>query len=382
LSPLFEYSEVALTVVLVFGATGALFLGMLALVENDIKRIIAYSTMSQLGYMMAANGVSSFSAGIFHLMTHACFKALLFLAAGSVIVALHHQQDIRKMGGLRKYLPITYITFLVGALALAAIPPFAGFYSKDAIIEVVKQANIPGASYAYYCLLIGAFVTSLYIFRLFFLAFHGEERMESHGHDKVHGKHQEIEEPEYCILLPLVLLAIPSVFLGFAMASPMLYSTQFSLLGNSIYVAPEFDFMTPLLAHYNGPAHMAFTAFMHPPFWFSIAGILTAWLCYIKYPHWPRFVKKYSEVFYCVLRNKYGFDAFNDFFFVRGVRGLSQVFYNIGDVKVIDNFLVNGIGRVISRVSVWTRKLQSGYLYHYVFVMVLGLFAFLTWVLL
>lgn len=380
LSPLFEFSEVALSVVLIFGATGALFLGMLALVENDIKRVIAYSTMSQLGYMMAANGASAFSASIFHLMTHACFKALLFLAAGSVIVALHHQQDIRKMGGLRKYLPITYITFLVGALALAALPPFAGFYSKDAIIEVVKQANIPGASYAYWCLLIGAFVTSLYTFRVFFMTFHGEERMESHGHHQ--GEQEEIQESEYFILLPLVLLAIPSIFLGFAMATPMLYSVQFSLLGESIYVAPEFDFMTPLLAHYDGPAHMALTAFMHAPFWLSISGIFVAWLCYIKYPHWPASVKKYSEIFYCILRSKYGFDTFNDFFFVRGVRGLSQIFYNIGDVKILDSFMVNGIGRVVSRASVWARKLQSGYLYHYVFVMVLGLFAFLTWVLL
>ncbi|MDF3055017.1 MAG: nuoL [Gammaproteobacteria bacterium] len=381
LSPLFEFSEVALSVVLVFGATGALFLGMLALVENDIKRVIAYSTMSQLGYMMAANGVSAFSAAIFHLMTHACFKALLFLAAGSVIVALHHQQDMRKMGGLRKYLPITYITFLIGALALAALPPFAGFYSKDAIIEVVKQANTPGATYAYYCLLIGAFVTSLYIFRAFFMTFHGEERMVDDQNEHKHG-HGEIHESEYFILLPLVLLAIPSIFLGFMMVTPMLYSGQFSLLGSSIYVAPEFDFMTALVTHYDGPAYMALTAFMHPPFWLSVLGILMAWCFYVKYPYWATYTRKYMEIFYCVLKNKYGFDAFNDFFFVRGVRGISQFFYRIGDVKIIDDCMVNGTGRAISHMSAWVRKLQSGYLYHYVFVMILGLFAFLAWVLL
>jgi NADH-quinone oxidoreductase subunit L len=382
LSPLFEFSQVALSVVLVFGATGALFLGLLALVENDIKRVIAYSTMSQLGYMMAANGVSAFSAGIFHLMTHACFKALLFLAAGSVIMALHHQQDMRKMGGLRKYLPITYMTFLIGALALAALPPFAGFYSKDAIIEVVKHANMPGATYAYYCLLIGAFVTALYIFRAFFMTFHGNERMEHHSdhheHDHDHG---EIQEPGYPVLMPLVLLAIPSIFLGLVMVTPMLYSTQFSLLGNSIYVAPEFDYMAQLIPDYNGPIHMALTAFIHAPFWYSIAGILVAWLCYIKYPNWPAVAKKRAEFLYSILKNRYGFDAFNDLVFIRGTRGLSEFFYKVGDVKVIDNFLVNGAGRGVSRISVWMRKLQSGYLYHYVFVMVLGLFAFLAWVL-
>lgn len=377
LSPLYEFSEVALSTVLVFGATGALFLGMLAVVENDIKRVIAYSTMSQLGYMMAANGASAFSAGIFHLMTHACFKALLFLAAGSVIIALHHRQDMRTMGGLRKHLPVTYMTFLIGALALAALPPFSGFYSKDAIIEVVKHASIPGATYAYYCLLIGAFVTSLYIFRALFMTFHGEERMEaSHGHE-----HEDIQEPEYSVLLPLILLAIPSIFLGLIMVTPMLYSTQFAILGNSIYVAPEFNFMSEIASEYDGPVYMAFTAFMHAPFWFSIAGIFTAWLFYVKHPEWPAVARARANIVYQILKNKYGFDTFNDWFFVRGTRRLSQFFYSVGDVKIIDGFLVNGSGRGISRISGWMRKLQSGYLYHYAFVMVLGLFAFLVWLL-
>lgn len=376
LSPLFEFSEIALSVVLVFGATGALFLGMLALVENDIKRVIAYSTMSQLGYMMAANGVSAFSAGIFHLMTHACFKALLFLAAGSVIIALHHQQDMRKMGGLSKYLPVTHVTFLIGALALAALPPFSGFYSKDAVIEVVKQANIPGAGYAYWCLLIGAFVTALYIFRAFFMTFHGQERME---HDDHHHAAGIIQEPEYAMLLPLVLLAIPSIFLGFLLVTPMLYGAD-PLLGSSIYVAAEFDFMTELVTHYEGPAHMALTAFMHAPFWFSVLGILVAWLAYIKYPHWPLHVKARFGAVYYILKNKYGFDAFNNLVFVRGARAISQFFYNIGDVKIIDGFIVNGMGRTVIRMSAWMRKLQSGYLYHYAFMMVLGLFIFLLWV--
>lgn len=374
LYPLFDLSQVSMSVVLIFGSTGALFLGMLALVENDIKRVIAYSTMSQLGYMMAANGVSANCAAIFHLVAHASFKALLFLAAGSVIVALHHQQDMRKMGGLRHHLPVTYMTFLIGALALVALPPFAGFYSKDAIIEVVQHSTIPGSTYAYYCLLIGAFVTSLYIFRALFMTFHGQESKEAH-------RHAEIHEPEYAILLPLILLAIPSIFLGFILINPLLYSEQFALFDNSIYIKPAIDFMAHVTPQYDGPVYMALTAFMHAPFWMSIAGIFTAWICYIKFPNLPTLAKERAHGLYEVLKNKYGFDTFNNWFFVQGVRKLSQFFFNVGDTKIIDGFLVNGSGREISRISAWMRKMQSGYLYHYVFVMVLGLFVFLVWLL-
>ncbi len=244
LSPLYELSQTALTLVLVIGSTGALFLGLLAFVENDIKRVIAYSTMSQLGYMMAANGASAFSAGIFHLATHACFKALLFLAAGSVIIAMHHEQDIRKMGNLKKYLPITYVTFLIGSLALAAIPPFAGFYSKDAIIEAVHLSTIPGASYAYVCLILGSFATAYYTFRVFFLAFHTNERIDKHTAEHLH-------EPSWTMTVPLILLAIPSVILGGLLVNKMLFSAT-PLLAQSIHVAPQYDVLGELGKDFHG----------------------------------------------------------------------------------------------------------------------------------
>lgn len=376
LSPLFEFSQVALSVVLVVGATGALFLGMVALVQNDIKKVIAYSTLSQLGYMMAANGVSAFSASIFHLMTHASFKALLFLAAGSVIIAMHHEQDMQKMGGLRKHMPITYFTFLIGALALAAIPPFSGFYSKDAIIEVVNAATIPGAEYAYICLLLGAFVTSLYIFRAFFLTFHTQPRFDAHTAEHVH-------ESSAVVTIPLIILAIPSVFLGVVMAYPMLYSISSPWLGNSIFVLPIYDFFNDIRLHYqNTDATLALTleAFRHLPFCFSIAGIFVAWICYIKLPNLPSWFMQRFIWLYKLLVNKYGFDAFNDKALVRGSRTMSDFFFHVMDVKVIDHLLVDGSGRGISRLSRWMRRLQSGYIYHYALAMILGLFAFLVWI--
>lgn len=371
LSPMFELSQVALSMVLVIGATGALFLGILGLVQHDIKRVIAYSTMSQLGYMMAANGVSAFSASIFHLITHASFKALLFLAAGSVIVALHHEQDMRKMGGLRKYLPITYMTFLIGALALAAIPPFSGFYSKDSILEAVQQSHIPGAGYAYVCLLIGAFVTALYIFRAFFMTFHGTERLEPKWKD-------HIQESPMVIIMPLVLLAIPSMLLGILLIRPMIYH-PFPLLGHSIYVLPEYNYLFKSVGHYEGALYYALNSFKHLPLWFAISGIFVAWISYVKLPGLPRIMAKRLHWLYQILINKYGFDIFNHWFFVRGGKKLSQFFYTVTDTQLIDQLLVNGSGREISRFSVWIRKLQSGYLYHYAFVMVLGLFIFLIW---
>lgn len=371
LSPLFELSSIALSVVLVVGATGALFLGMLALVQNDIKRVIAYSTMSQLGYMMAANGVSAFSASIFHLITHACFKALLFLAAGSVIMALHHEQDMRKMGNLKKYMPITYMTFLIGALALAAIPPFSGFYSKEAIIDVVHQADISGAQYAYLCLLFGTFVTALYIFRAFFMVFHGKLRLDSKLQSHIH-------ESSSVITIPLILLTIPSMLLGALLVQPMLYNTL-PMLGKSVLVLPEYDFLFVVASHNEGPFYSVLTAFAHLPLWFSLAGIYIAWICYVKVPKLPTLLAIQGRGLYSILVKKYGFDAFNEWFFVKGAKKLSQFFFQVTDVKLIDHLLVDGSGQGISRISMWMRKLQSGYLYHYVFVMVLGLLLFLVW---
>lgn len=371
LSPLFELSEVALNVVLIVGATGALFLGVLALVQTDIKRVIAYSTMSQLGYMMAANGVSAFSAGIFHLMTHASFKALLFLAAGSVLIALHHEQDMRKMGGLRKYMPITYMMFLIGALALAAVPPFAGFYSKDAIIEAVKVANLPAAHYAYICLLLGAFVTALYIFRAFFMTFHGEERLSPH-------LQEHVQESSLVVIVPLIVLAIPSMLLGVLMADPMLYSS-FPLLGDSVYVLPQYNFFNEVVLHYHGALNAALTAVFHWPFWLSLAGIVVAWIAYVQFPKLPHWCAQQLHFLYWVLINKYGFDALNEWFFVRGGRKLSSFFFNVADVKLIDGLFVDGSGREIMRISALLRRLQSGYLYHYALAMVLGLVVFLIW---
>ncbi len=367
LSPLYELSTVSLSLVLVIGAIGALFLGIVALVQTDIKRVIAYSTMSQLGYMMAANGVSAFSAGIFHLVTHAAFKALLFLAAGSVIIALHHEQDMRKMGGLRRHLPITYMMFLIGALALAAIPPFAGFYSKDAIIDAVHMAHIPGATFAYYCLLLGAFVTALYIFRAFFLTFHGSERMKPSPQHPIH-------EPQSVVIIPLILLAIPSMLLGILLVAPMLYNTN-SLLGNTVYTAQQHVFFSD----YHGLFATTIQAFSHFSLWFSLLGVLVAWLCYIQFPKLPEVLKQRWHWLYFILVHKYGFDALYQLVFVRGVRRLSYFFFEFGDVKFIDGVLVDGSGREISRLSAVLRRLQSGYIYHYALAMLLGLVVFLIW---
>jgi len=366
LSPLFELSQVALSMVLVIGATTALFLGIVGVVQNDIKRVIAYSTISQLGYMMAANGASAFSAGIFHLFTHACFKALLFLSAGSVIIAMQHEQDLRKMGGLVKYMPITYVAFLIGGLALSAVPPFAGFYSKDAIIAAVGRSTIPGASYAYWCLVLGAFVTALYTFRAFFLAFHAKERMDENTRS-------QLKESPLVVTIPLICLAIPSVFLGMMLAGPMLYH-QPGMLGSSIHVVAKYNVLGQMASAYQGAWHEFITAFMHLPFWFSIGGIAVAWLFYVKYPSWANVVVLRFSLIHNMLVHKYGFDAFNDWVFVRGVRRLCNFCFYVADLKVIDDMLVNGSGRMVTRLSGWIRVIQTGYLYHYVLALTLGLF--------
>ncbi|HEV2613794.1 MAG TPA: NADH-quinone oxidoreductase subunit L [Gammaproteobacteria bacterium] len=360
MSPLYEYSTTALSTVLIIGATGALFTGILALVQNDIKRVVAYSTLSQLGYMVAALGASAYSVAIFHLITHAFFKALLFLAAGSVIIAMHHEQDMRHMGGLRKYMPVTYICFLIGALALCAIPPFAGFFSKDLIIDAVEQAKVVGSHYAYYCVLIGAFVTPLYTFRALFLTFHGKERFseETRGH---------IHESPWIVLFPLILLAIPSVIAGAYLITPLVFNNGF---GSSIFILPDhaLELVMPSLYSLS--------------LLFAVGGIIVAWIFYIIFPTWPAKLSETFSLLYRVLILKYGFDWFNEHIIVPGVRFLATTFYKVGDEKIVDDTLVNGSGRLMTKLSHVARKLQSGYLYHYAFLMLAGLLILLYWILL
>ncbi len=373
-SPLFEYSTTALSVVIVLGATTCLFMGILAVFHHDIKRVIAYSTLSQLGYMAVALGASAYDASIFHLVTHAFFKALLFLAAGSVIIALHHEQDMRKMGGLARYMPITYLTFAAGALALAAIPPFSGFYSKDMIIEATHLSTIPGAKYAYYCVLAGAFLTPLYIFRAFFLTFHGESRMDAEM--KAH-----VKESPWVVLVPLIALAVPSICAGGILIGPMLFATP-HLLGSSIFVLPQHNVLAELAHHYEGAGKMALCAGRSPTLWLALAGIVTAWFFNLGYPRFAEALKKRFAGVYWVITRKYGFDDFNQIVIAEGSRKLGDFFYQITDLKFIDGIFVNGSGRVIRWFARVARNVQTGYVYHYGFAMVLGLVVFLGWVLL
>ncbi|HAU1413071.1 TPA: NADH-quinone oxidoreductase subunit L [Legionella pneumophila] len=374
ISPLIELSTAALSTVLVIGATGALFTGILALVMNDIKRVVAYSTLSQLGYMMVAMGASAYSAGMFHLLTHACFKALLFLGAGSVIIGMHHEQDMRKMGGLWNKMPITYVTYVIGSLALCAFPPFAGFYSKDTIIEAAQLSQIPGSSYAYFCVTAGAMVTALYTFRSLFMTFHGKPRMDEHTLSHLH-------ESPWVVWLPLVLLAIPSIILGYVLYMPILFDTP-SLLGSSIFVLPEHNLLAELAHEVSSPFASAVHAIYSLPFWITVLGAVIAWICYIAVPSIPGYLARYFSIVYSILLNKYGFDRFNELFFVKGARGLGIAFYKIGDQKLIDGAVVNGSGRLVRWFSGKGRKIQSGYIYHYATVMVFGLLAFLCWLIL
>lgn len=362
LSPLYELSASALSFILIIGATTALFTGILGVVQNDIKRVVAYSTLSQLGYMVAAMGASAFTAGIFHLVTHAAFKALLFLSAGSVIIAMHHEQDMRKMGGLRRYLPVTYVCFLIGALALAAIPPFSGFYSKDAIILAVKNSTIDGAGYAYVALLLGAFVTALYIFRAFFMTFHTKEKMDSHTREHLH-------EDTWVVWLPLISLAIPALLIGVIWAKPMLYEVN-GLLGNSVVNTP---------GNYVGVWTMALDALTSLPFWLAIAGIFTAWLAVIQCPSIPGFFTKRFRWVYVVLVKKYGFDDFNQWFFVTGTRQLGHILYKFADLRIIDDGFVGGTAKIVRWCSLVLKRMQTGYLYHYALAMIVGVIAFVLW---
>lgn len=373
ISPLIEFSTTALSVVLIIGATGALFTGILAIVMNDIKRVVAYSTLSQLGYMMVGMGASAYDAGMFHLLTHACFKALLFLAAGSVIIGMHHEQDMRHMGGLWRKMPITYVTFLIGSLALCAVPPFAGFFSKDTIIEAAQLTNIPGGAYAYFCVTIGAFVTALYTFRAFFMTFHGKPRMDEHTWGHVH-------ESPWVVWLPLVLLAIPSIIIGYILYMPMLFNDP-TLLGNSIFVLPEHNVLKELGEEVTSPLNSISHSLGSIVLWISLGGILLAWVAYIAVPTIPAILAHRLSIIYRILRDKFGFDAFYDHVFVNGSKGLGRFFYTVGDQKLIDGLMVNGSAHTVRWFAQKGRSIQSGYLYHYITVMIFGLVAFLFWLL-
>jgi NADH-quinone oxidoreductase subunit L len=368
MSPLFELSETALSVVLVIGAITALFLGLVALVQNDIKRVIAYSTISQLGYMMVANGASAYAAGIFHLTTHAFFKALLFLAAGSVIIALHHEQDMRKMGGLRKYMPWTYWTMVIGALALIGFPGMAGFFSKDSIIEAVHHSELPGSTFAYIAVMSGVFVTAFYTFRMLFMTFHGKPRMDDHT---LH----HVRESPFVVTFPLVMLAIPSVFAGAVLIEPMLFG---NLFGASLAVAPQHNVLAELGGHFEGIGPFIGHGLESLPFFLAVAGIIAAWLFYIRYPHLPAVVSRKARFIYMILVRKYYFDDVNDVVFAGGARKIGRMFWRIGDVTLIDGLAVNGTARVIGWFSSIIRRVQTGYVYHYAFAMILGLFLLIT----
>ncbi|MFZ5557398.1 MAG: NADH-quinone oxidoreductase subunit L [Pseudomonadota bacterium] len=383
MSPLFELSDAALSFILVIGAITAFFMGLIAIVQNDIKRVVAYSTLSQLGYMTVALGASAYSVAIFHLMTHAFFKAVLFLGAGSVIIAMHHEQDMRRMGGLHKYMPITFATVLVGGFANAGIVGFAGFFSKESIIEAVHLSGLPGAGFAYVMVTVGVFVTALYTFRLIFMTFFGEERFrhahhEAHGdggHDG-HGHHAPAEphESPWVVTLPLVLLAIPSVVAGWFIG-PILHGGYFA---ESLAFAPEHDAMARMRELYHGVAAMMLHAVSTLPFWLALAGAGTAWYLYIRRPDLPAVIRDRAGWLYTVLERKYGFDEFNEWFFAGGARKLGGGLWKGGDVALIDGLLVNGSARLVGWFAAVIRHLQSGYIYHYAFAMIIGLFVLLS----
>ncbi|MHB1360689.1 MAG: NADH-quinone oxidoreductase subunit L [Rhodocyclaceae bacterium] len=381
MSPLFELSDTALSFVIVIGAITTLFMALIAIVQTDIKRVVAYSTLSQLGYMTMALGASAYSVAIFHLMTHAFFKAVLFLGAGSVIIAMHHQQDMRKMGGLRKYLPITYATMLIGAIANAGLPPFAGFFSKDSIIMAVQAAQIPGATFAYVCALAAVFVGGLYSFRLIFFTFHGKERFREQAHDThdahhghgQHGVHVPHESPKV-VTVPLILLSIPAIASGWLIGS-FLYGSWF---GDAIYISAAHTGMAQLQAAFTGVFGMLAHGLVTLPFWLALAGAATAWFLYIKRPDLPAVIKRKSGVLATILEEKYGFDKFNEWFFAGGARGLGRGLWKVGDETLIDGVAVNGSARLVGWFSSVVRLIQSGHIYQYAFSMIIGVFVLLT----
>ena len=406
MSPLFELSDTALSFIMVIGAITALFMGFLGIIQNDIKRVIAYSTLSQLGYMTVALGASAYSVAVFHLMTHAFFKALLFLGAGSVIIGMHHNQDIRWMGGVRKYMPITWITFLLGSLALIGTPFFAGFYSKDSIIEVVHESHLWGSGFAYFAVLAGVFITAFYSFRLYFLVFHGKERYDqnpdahhdahaAHAHDahddhathaepvvshNDHGEHDPHAKPHespWVVWLPLVLLAIPSVVIGFLTIEPMLYGGFFK---DAIFFDLEkHEAMKEMAESFHGPMAMALHGFTSTPFWLALAGVVLSWYMYMVNPALPAAIKRACSPIYNLLENKYYLDWFNENVVARGTRALGTGLWKGGDQVLIDGALVNGSWKLVGNVSARVRRMQTGYIYHYAFAMLLGVFVLLTY---
>jgi NADH-quinone oxidoreductase subunit L len=400
MSYLFELSETALSFVIIIGSITALFMGFLGIIQNDIKRVVAYSTLSQLGYMTVALGASAYSVAIFHLMTHAFFKALLFLGAGSVIIGMHHDQDIRNMGGLRKYMPITWLTSLIGSLALIGTPLFAGFYSKDSIIEAVALSHIPGSGFAYFAVMAGVFITAFYSFRMYFLVFHGPERFgkaheapaahagstpdahDDHHKAVVHEEHhglapgQKPHETPWVVTLPLVLLAIPSLIIGFVAIEPMLYGDFFKA---AIFIDAEaHPVMEELAHHFHGALAMAGHSLSTPVFWLALAGVALSWFMYIKRPDIPVALKLRFAWLYAILENKYYFDKFNEVVFAGGARLLGKGLWQGGDVGIIDGIIVGGSVRLVGALSMLTRLFQSGHIYHYAFTMIFGVCALLS----
>jgi len=384
MSPLFELSDAALNFIMVIGSITALFMGFLGIIQNDIKRVVAYSTLSQLGYMTVALGASAYSVAVFHLMTHAFFKALLFLGAGSVIMGMHHNQDIRWMGGVRKYMPITWITSLLGSLALIGTPLFSGFYSKDSIIEAVHLSTLPASGFANFAVLAGVFVTAFYSFRMYFLVFHGPERYDQnpdahhddhHGHDD-HG-HDKPHESPWVVTVPLVLLTIPSVVIGFMTIQPMLYGDFFK---DVIFVdAAKHPAMTQLGELFHGPVAMALHGLSTAPFWLALAGVVTAWYMYLVNPKVPAFFARALRPLIVVMENKYFMDWINENILAKGARGLGLGLWKVGDRAIIDGLVVNGSWKVVGLVSGMVRWFQSGFLYHYALVMILGVFVLMTY---
>jgi NADH-quinone oxidoreductase subunit L len=385
MSPLFELSDTALNLVMVIGAITALFMGFLGLIQNDIKRVVAYSTLSQLGYMTVALGASAYSVAVFHLMTHAFFKALLFLGAGSVIMGMHHNQDIRWMGGVRKYMPITWITSLLGSLALIGTPFFSGFYSKDSIIEAVAESTLPAAGFAHFAVLAGVFVTAFYSFRMYFLVFHGAERYDQnpdahhddhHGHDDGRHDHTPHESP-WVVTVPLLLLAIPSVVIGYFTIDAMLFGDFFK---DAIFVNEDQHEAMHELGHaYHGAIAMAMHAFSSAPFWLAFAGVVSSYYMYMINPAVPAAIKRVCMPIYTLFENKYYMDWINENILARGARALGTGLWKGADQSVIDGGIVNGSWKLVGAVSALTRHLQSGYLYHYALAMIVGVFLLMTW---
>jgi NADH-quinone oxidoreductase subunit L len=374
MSPLFEYSDAALSFVLVIGATTAFFMGLLGVVNNDIKRVIAYSTLSQLGYMTVALGVSAYGAAIFHLMTHAFFKALLFLAAGSVIIGMHHEQDMRKMGGLARYMPVTAVTCWIGALALIGTPFFSGFYSKDAIIEAVAASHRFGARYAYWCVLLGVFVTALYTFRMLFLTFHGPERFRAGGE---HAGHDGApHESPAVVTVPLIALAIPSVVIGLVAAGTVLFGGYF---GHSILVLPGHDVLARAGEEFGGPVRFALHGLIAPPFWLAAAGVATAWQCFLRRPELAEEAARRARWLYTLLTQKYFFDWVNERVLAALTRGVGLTLWKGIDQGLIDGAIVNGTAATVGWFGGVVRRVQSGYLYSYAFWMMIGLAVLLGW---